>query len=57
MMTEEEKELYDSFREEVEKCYEVANSLCQINPEIYGTWVGSPSERIKAQLKFMNILK
>jgi hypothetical protein len=54
-MTPEERELYESFSNEVQACSEIAQRLDVFNPELKGAFTGTPSERIIRQLKNQNI--
>jgi hypothetical protein len=54
-MTEEERELYDAFKAEVENLFFVAQRLDASNHEIGNKFTGTPSERIINHLKFHNI--
>jgi hypothetical protein len=56
MMTEEEQKLLNDFREEVENCYEIADKLDALHPELVGAFTGSPSLRIERQLYALGIL-
>ena len=55
-MTDEQQELLNSFQKEVEKCWEIAQRLDALNPELAGAFTGSPSERIERQLYALGIL-
>lgn len=55
-MTDEQQELLTSYKEEVEKCWEIAQRLDALNPELAGAFTGSPSERIERQLYTLGIL-
>lgn len=54
-MTEEEKALFDAYKSETEKIYEIANMLDIANPELPGAFTGDPSERISRQLKALGM--
>lgn len=56
MTTEEQQELLNSFQEEVEKCFKIAQKLDALNPELAGAFTGTPSERIERQLYTFGIL-
>jgi hypothetical protein len=56
-MTDEEKEILKSYQQEVERCFEIAQKLDTLNPELAGTFTGSPSERIERQLYALGILE
>lgn len=56
LMTEEQ-ELLNDYREEVEKCFEIAQKLDALHPELPCTFTGTPSERIKRHLYALGILK
>ena len=59
-MTEQEeqqlKEDYKELLEEVEKCFNIAQKLDALNPELVGAFTGSPSLRIERQLYALDIL-
>ena len=55
-MTDEEKELLGRFQQEVIKCFEIAQKLDALNPELTGAFTGTPSERIERQLYALGIL-
>jgi hypothetical protein len=54
-MTEQE-ELLKEYQQEIEKCWELAQKLDALNPELVGAFTGSPSERIERQLYTLGIL-
>ena len=54
-MTDEEKELFDGYKEEVDQCWLIAQQLDELNPEIKGAFTGTPSERIIRQLQHRGI--
>jgi hypothetical protein len=54
-MTEQE-ELLKEYQQEIEKCWELAQRLDALNPELVGAFTGSPSERIERQLYTLGIL-
>jgi hypothetical protein len=54
-MTEQE-ELLKEYQQEIEKCWELAQKLDYLNPELVGAFTGSPSERIERQLYTLGIL-
>ena len=56
-MTDEERELLNSFTKEVEKFFNIAQKLDALNPELVGAFTGTPSERIERQLYALGILK
>jgi hypothetical protein len=56
-MDEEQKELLNSFHEEVKKCSDIALKLDARNPELAGAFTGIPSERIERQLYALGIFK
>ena len=56
LMTKEEQELLNSYQKEVEKCFQIAQTLDALNPELAGAFTGSPSERIERQLYALGIL-
>lgn len=53
---DEYKELLRCFQEELDKCFDLAQRLDSLNPEIEGAFTGSPSERIKRQLKAKGLM-
>ena len=55
-MTNEQQELLNSFQEEVEKCFVIAQKLDALNPELPRAFTGTPSERIARQLYALGIL-
>jgi hypothetical protein len=55
-MTEQE-ELIKDYQEEIEKCFQLAQRLDALNPELAGAFTGTPSERIERQLYTLGILK
>ncbi|MFZ9740799.1 MAG: hypothetical protein ACO3CQ_02785 [Candidatus Nanopelagicaceae bacterium] len=55
-MTEQE-ELLKEYQQEIEKCWELAQKLDILNPELTGAFTGAPSERIERQLYTLGILK
>jgi hypothetical protein len=57
-MTEQEELLkhYYEYQQEIEKCWELAQKLDYLNPELVGAFTGSPSERIERQLYTLGIL-
>jgi hypothetical protein len=55
-MTDEQQELLNSYREEIEKCFKIAQKLDALNPELTGAFTGSPSLRIERQLYALGIL-
>jgi hypothetical protein len=55
-MTEEQKELLDCFQQEIEKCFQIAQRLDVLNPELARAFTGTPSERIERQLYALGIL-
>lgn len=57
MMTEEEQKLLNDFRKEVENCYEIADKLDALHPELPCAFTGTPSERIKRHLYLHGIFK
>jgi hypothetical protein len=54
-MTEQE-ELIKAVQEELEKCFDLAQRLDALNPELAGAFTGSPSQRIERQLYSLGIL-
>ena len=42
--------------EEVKKCFDIAQRLDALNPELARTFTGTPSERIERQLYSLGIL-
>ena len=55
-MTEQE-ELIKDYQEEIEKCFQLAQRLDALNPDLSGAFTGTPSERIKRQLYSLGVLK
>ena len=55
-MTGKQRELLNSFQEEIEKCFNIAQKLDALNPELAGAFTGTPSERIERQLYALGIL-
>ena len=55
-MTEQE-ELLKNYQEEIEKCFQLAQRLDALNPDLAGAFTGSPSERIERQLYTLGILE
>ena len=55
-MTDEQKELLNDYQQEVEKCWNIAQKLDALNPELVGAFSGTPSERIERQLYVLGIL-
>lgn len=53
-MTEEE--LLKDYQEELEKCFDLAQRLDALNPELVGAFTGTPSQRIERQLYALGIL-
>jgi hypothetical protein len=60
-MTELEEQLLKEdikeLQEEIEKCWELAQQLDALNPDLAGAFTGSPSERIERQLYALGILE
>ncbi len=54
-MTEKEQLIKD-YQEELEKCWELAQRLDALNPELPGAFTGTPSLRIERQLYSLGIL-
>ena len=50
------KEDYKEVLEELEKCFDLAQRLDALNPELVGAFTGSPSQRIERQLYALGIL-
>jgi len=55
-MTEQE-ELIKDYQEEIEKCFQLAQRLDALNPDLAGAFTGTPSERIERQLYALGVLK
>jgi hypothetical protein len=53
----EQEELLKEYQQEIEKCWELAQRLDALNPELVGAFTGSPSERIERQLYTLGILE
>ena len=59
-MTDEEKEMLkevEELLEELEKCFNIAQRLDALYPELDGAFSGTPSERIKRRLYALGIFK
>lgn len=54
-MTDEERELFESYKKECEAVYELATRLDAFNPEEPGAFTGKPSERIERQLRAQKV--
>jgi hypothetical protein len=50
-MTNEEQQMMDELRREVERCFDLAQRLDAFNPELVGSFTGTPSERLERQLR------
>ena len=58
-MTDEEQQMLkevEELIEENEKCWNIAQILDALNPELIGAFMGTPSERIERQLYALGIL-
>jgi hypothetical protein len=55
-MTEQE-ELLKTYQEEVEKCFNLAQLLDALNPDLAGSFTGTPSERLERQLYALGVLE
>jgi hypothetical protein len=55
-MTDEQQEILACFQQEVNKCFQIAQRLDALNPELEGAFTGSPSLRIERQLYALGIL-
>ena len=55
-MTEQE-ELLKAYQEELKKCFDLAQRLDALNPDLAGAFTGTPSERIERQLIALGVLK
>ena len=55
-MTDEQQKLLNDYQQEVEKCWNIAQRLDALNPELEGAFTGSPSLRIERQLYALGIL-
>ena len=53
----EQQELLKDYQKEVEKCWELAQKLDTLNPELVGAFTGTPSQRIERQLYALGILE
>ena len=54
-MTDEEKELFNSYKEECEALWHIAQRLDAFYPETENAFTGNPSDRIARQLnKLLN---
>lgn len=56
-MTDEQQELLNHYQDEVDKCWNIAQKLDALNPELAGAFTGTPSERIERQLYALGILE
>ena len=56
MTEDEQQELLNSYQKELEKCSEIAQRLDILNPDLIGSFTGTPSERIERQLHTLGIL-
>lgn len=54
-MTEQE-ELLRAYQEELERCFDLAQRLDALNPELPGAFTGTPGQRIERQLYALGIL-
>ena len=54
-MTEQE-ELIKDYQEEIEKCFQLAQRLDALNPDLAGAFTGTPSERIERQLYALGVM-
>ena len=54
-MTEQE-ELIKDYQEEIEKCFQLAQRLDALNPDLAGSFTGTPSERIERQLYALGVM-
>jgi hypothetical protein len=57
IVMDEEQELRLQYQEEVENCFKIAQKLDALNPELKGSFTGTPSERIVRQLINLGILE
>jgi len=57
MTEQEQEEILKAYQEEIEKCWELAQKLDYLNPELTGAFTGTPSERIERQLYALGVLK
>jgi len=55
IVMDEEQELRLQYQEEVENCFKIAQKLDAINPDLKGSFTGTPSERIVRQLNSLGI--
>ena len=55
-MTDEQQELLNSYQQELKKCFDIAQRLDALNPELARSFTGTPSERIERQLYSLGIL-
>ena len=53
----EQEELIKDYQEEIEKCFQLAQRLDALNPDLAGAFTGTPSERIERQLYTLGVLK
>jgi hypothetical protein len=62
MTEQEQEEILKAYQEEIdqeeiEKCWELAQKLDYLNPELTGAFTGTPSKRIERQLYALGVLK
>lgn len=50
-MTDEEKALLESYQKEVEQCWQLAQLLDAMDPDVPKAFTGTPSERIRRQIE------
>ncbi len=55
IVMDEEKEMCQKYQEEVENCFKIAQKLDALNPDLKGSFTGTPSERITRQLNSLGI--
>jgi len=52
----EQEELIKDYQEEIEKCFQLAQRLDALNPDLAGAFTGTPSERIERQLYALGVM-
>ena len=52
-----QEHLIEEYEKEVGKCWELAQKLDYLNPELTGAFTGTPSQRIERQLYALGVLK
>ena len=52
-MTDEEREIFESYQKELVACDEIARRMDANNPSLPGAFTGTISERINRQFKYL----